>query len=125
MTALAAAATPSRASAVQKFVSKGGATQDPAGKPGAATLLSGLLDEGAGAYDSDGFHRALDEDAIEMSFSADRDVLTGRTQSMSRNVARAFALLQLAVTEARLDADSIERVVNQITAGLKREANDP
>ncbi|MGH6840348.1 MAG: M16 family metallopeptidase, partial [Methylocella sp.] len=148
MTALAATDTSSRASTVQKVVSKGGveawlvedyavplvalefafkggAAQDPAGKPGAATLLSGLLDEGAGAYDSDGFHRALDEDAIEMSFSADRDDLTGRTQSLSRNAARAFALLQLAVIEARLDADSIERVVNQIAAGLKREANDP
>src|SRR6195256_679715 len=148
MTALAAAETPSRASAVQKVVStggveawlvedyafpsialefafKGGATQDPIGKPGAATLLSGLLDEGAGAYDSGGFHRALDEDAIEMSFSADRDILTGRMQSLSRNSARAFALLQLAVTEARLDAESFARVVSQIAAGLKREANDP
>ncbi|MGH6858171.1 MAG: M16 family metallopeptidase, partial [Methylocella sp.] len=148
MTALAATETPSRASAVQKVVSKcgveawlvedyaiplialefafkGGATQDPAGKPGAAALLSGLLDEGAGAYDSEGFHRALDEDAIEMSFSADRDILTGRMQSLSRNSARAFALLQLAVTEARLDAESFERVVSQIAAGLKREANDP
>src|SRR6202022_1144478 len=148
MTALAAAESPSRASTVQKVVSrggveawlvedyaiplvalefafKGGATQDPIGKPGAAMLLSGLLDEGAGAYDSEGFHRALDENAIEMSFSADRDVLTGRMQSLSRNSARAFALLQLAVTEARLDADSFERVVSQIVARLKREANDP
>jgi zinc protease len=147
MTALAAE-SPSRASTVQMVVSKGGveawlvedyaiplialefafkggATQDPIGKPGAATLLSGLLDEGAGAYDSEGFHRALDEDAIEMSFSADRDILTGRMQSLSRNSARAFALLQLAVTEARLDAESFERVVSQIAAGLKREANDP
>jgi len=148
MTAVAAAETRSRASTVQKVVSKGaieawlvedyaiplvalefafkgGATQDPIGKPGAATLLSGLLDEGAGAYDSEGFHRALDEDAIEMSFSADHDILTGRMQSLSRNSARAFALLQLAVTEARLDAESFERVVSQIAAGLKREANDP
>jgi zinc protease len=148
MNAVAAAETPSRASTVQKVVSKGaieawlvedyaiplvalefafkgGATQDPIGKPGAATLLSGLLDEGAGAYDSEGFHRALDEDAIEMSFSADHDILTGRMQSLSRNSARAFALLQLAVTEARLDAESFARVVSQIAAGLKREANDP
>jgi len=148
MTALAAADPPSRASTVQKIVSKGGveawlvegyaiplialefafkggAVQDPVGKPGAATLLSGLLDEGAGAYDSEGFHHALDEDAIEMSFSADRDILIGRMQSLSRNSARAFALLQLAVTEARLDAESFERVVTQIAAGLKREANDP
>lgn len=148
MPALAATETPSRASTVQKVVSKGGieawlvedyaipliafefafkggATQDPVGKPGAATLLSGLLDEGAGVYDSEGFHRALDEDAIEMSFSADHDILTGRMQSLLRNSDRAFALLQLAVTEARLDSESFERVVSQIAAGLRREANDP
>ncbi|MCI0600739.1 MAG: insulinase family protein [Beijerinckiaceae bacterium] len=148
MTALAAAEGPSRASKVQKIVSqsgieawlvedytvplialefafKGGAAQDPPGKSGSATLLAGLLDEGAGPYDSESFHRALDEHAIEMSFSAERDVLTGHMQTLSRNAARAFALLRLAVNEARLDAEPFERVVGQIAAGLKREANDP
>ncbi len=148
MTALAGTESPSRAAAVQtivtpggieawlvedyavplvalEFAFKGGASQDPAGKPGAATLLAGLLDEGAGSFDADAFHRALDEDAIEMSFSADRDILTGRMQTLSRNSARAFDLLRLAVCEARLDPEPFERVVNQMAASLKREANDP
>jgi len=148
MTTLATTENPSRASTVQKVVSKGGieawlvedyavplialefaflggASQDPIGKPGAASLLAGLLDEGAGPYDSEGFHRALDEDAIEISFSAGRDNLGGRLQSLARNSARAFELLRLAVTAARLDAEPFERVVSQIAAGLKREANDP
>ena len=148
MIALAASESPSRASKVQKPVSKrgieawlvenytvplvavefafkGGASQDPIGKAGAATLLAGLLDEGAGPYDSEGFHRALDEDAIEMSFSVDRDMLTGRMQTLSRNTARAFALLQLAVTDARLDSEPFARVQGQIAASLRREANDP
>ena len=145
---LTATETPSRASTVQKIVSKGGieawlvedyavplialefafkggAAQDPIGKSGAATLLASLLDEGAGPYDSEGFHRALDEDAIEISFSAGRDNLSGRLQSLARNTPRAFELLRLAVTAARLDAEPFERVVSQIAAGLKREANDP
>lgn len=148
MTELAATQTPSRASSVQKIVSKGGieawlvedyavplialefnfkggASQDPAGKPGVSALLAGLLDEGAGPYDSASFHRALEEDAIEISFSPDRDILIGRMQSLARNSARAFALLHLAVTKARLDTEPFERVRNQIAAGLKREANDP
>ena len=148
MTALAAPEAPTRASTVQKIVSKGGieawlvedyavpliaiefafkggAAQDPIGKPGAGTLLAGLLDEGAGSYDAEGFHRALDEDAIEISFSADRDSLGGRLQTLARNANRAFELLRLAVTQARLDPEPFERVVNQIAAGLKREANDP
>ncbi|ACB94653.1 M16 family metallopeptidase [Beijerinckia indica] len=148
MTALATTDAPSRAASVQKVVSKGGieawlvedyavplialecafkggAAQDPEGKPGAATLLAGLLDEGAGALDADAFHQALDEDAIELSFSADRDVLGGRMQTLSRNAERAFELLRLAVNEARLDAEPFARVTSQMMASLKREANDP
>lgn len=148
MTALATTETASRASTVQKIVTKGGieawlvedyavplvalefavaggAAQDPAGKTGAATLLAGLLDEGAGPYDSEGFHRALDEDAIEISFSASRDHISGRMQSLARTSARAFELLRLAVNEARLEPEPFERVANQIMAGLKHEANDP
>ncbi|WP_026608200.1 M16 family metallopeptidase [Methylocapsa acidiphila] len=148
MTARASTENPSRAAAVQKVVSKGGieawlvedyavplvalefafkggAAQDPIGKPGVATLLAGLLDEGAGPYDDEAFHRALDEDAIELSFSADRDVLTGRMQTLSRNIGRAFELLRLAVAEPRLDPGPLERVVSQVAASLKREANDP
>jgi zinc protease len=148
MTALAAPEAHTRASTVQKVISKGGieawlvedyavpllalefafkggAAQDPIGKPGVGMLLAGLLDEGAGPFDAEGFHRALDEDAIEISFSADRDSLSGRMQSLARNTNRAFELLRLAVTQARLDAEPFERVVSQITAGLKRETNDP
>ncbi|WP_034995529.1 M16 family metallopeptidase [Beijerinckia mobilis] len=148
MTALATAETPSRSASVQKVVSKGGieawlvedyavplvalecafqggAAQDPVGKPGAMTLFAGLLDEGAGSLDAAAFHQALDEDAIELSFSADRDVTTGRMQTLARNVPRAFELLRLAVNEARLDAEPFERVTGQMMASLKREANDP
>lgn len=141
-------ASPSRAAAVQKIVSKGGieawlvedyavplvalefafkggASQDPAGKPGVASLLAGLLDEGAGSYDSHAFHRVLDDYALEISFSADRDILTGRMQTLARHTDKAFELLRLCINEARLDDEPFERVKSQITAGLKREINDP
>ncbi len=104
---------------------KGGAAQDPAAKPGVATMLAGLLDEGAGPLDSAAFHQALDDDAIELSFSADRDALQGRVKTLSRNADKAFDLLALAITEARLDPEAIERVRGQLTASLKRELNDP
>jgi len=143
MTALVTAETPSRSASVQKVVSKGGieawlvedyavplvalecafkggAAQDPEGKPGAMTLLAGLLDEGAGSLDAAAFHQALDEDAIELSFSADRDVTTGRMQTLARNVPRAFELLRLAVNETRLDAEPFERVDGHMMASLKR-----
>jgi zinc protease len=141
-------AQPSRADAVQKVVSKGGievwlvedyavplvalefafkggASQDPAGRPGVASLLAGLLDEGAGPYDSNAFHAVLDDYALEISFSADRDILSGRMQTLARHTEKAFELLRLCVTDARLDEEPFERVKSQIAAGLKREINDP
>ena len=107
------------------FGFKGGAAQDPAGKPGVATLLASLLDEGAGELDSAAFHQALDDKAIEISFSADRDALQGRMKTLSRHSERAFELLGLAVTQARLDPEAIERVGSQIAASLRSEMNDP
>lgn len=107
------------------FAFRGGASQDPDGKPGLATMLAGLLDEGAGSLESEAFHRAMDDKAIEISFHAERDVFGGRMQTLSRNIDRAFELLALAVTQARLDAEPIERVRGQLAASLKREINDP
>ncbi|MGA3302032.1 MAG: pitrilysin family protein [Methylovirgula sp.] len=108
-----------------EFAFKGGASQDPKGKPGLASLLAGVLDEGAGPYDSRAFHAVLDDYAIEISFSADRDILTGRMQTLARHADKAFELLRLCVNEARLDDEPFERVKSQIAAGLKSEINDP
>ncbi len=107
------------------FGFKGGAAQDPLGKPGVATLLAGLLDEGAGPLDAAAFHQALDDSAIDLSFSADRDAIQGRMKTLSRHSGRAFELLALAVSEPRLDAESLARVKSQVVASLKRELNDP
>ena len=148
MSALIKIASPSRAATVQKVVSKsgleawlvedyavplvafdfafrGGASQDPPQKAGAATMLAALLDEGAGELDADAFHRALEDKAVEISFSADSDTLRGRLKSLTRNIEPAFDLLRLAVTAPRLDPDAIERVRGQMIAGLKRDAKDP
>ena len=107
------------------FAFKGGASQDPDGKAGAASMLASLLDEGAGQLDADAFHRALDDKAIELSFAAERDGIAGRLKTLSRHIDAAFDMLRLALCEPRFDRDAIERVQSQIAAGLKRESKDP
>ena len=104
---------------------RGGAAQDPAGKAGAATMLAGLLDEGAGDLDSQAFQRALDEKAIEISFHADRDHIGGRMRTLVRHLDRAAALLRLALNAPRFDEEPFERVREQMNARLRHEANDP
>ncbi|MFN3889335.1 MAG: M16 family metallopeptidase [Beijerinckiaceae bacterium] len=107
------------------FAFKAGATQDPAGKAGVAQMLGAMLDEGAGPYDAEAFHRAMDDLAVEISFHADHDNFQGDLKTLSRNIDEAFELLRLAVCEPRFDADAIERVRAQMIAGLKHELKDP
>lgn len=108
-----------------EFAMRGGAAQDPSDKAGLATLLSGLLDEGAGPYDARAFHRAVEDLAIRLGFGCDRDAISGHLQTLARNRDEAFELLRLAVCEPRLEPRAIDRVRGQIAAGLKRDANDP
>ncbi len=103
----------------------GGAAQDPAGKPGVGYFLSGLLDEGAGPYESAAFHERLDEYAIELRFNVDRDRLSGHLRTLVKHRAEAFDMLRLALVEARLDEEPVERVRAQIEAGIRHEMNDP
>ncbi|MGO8737775.1 M16 family metallopeptidase [Rhodoblastus sp.] len=107
------------------FSFEGGGAQDPHGKAGAASLLAGLLDEGAGDLDSKAFQRALDDHAIRMSFSAERDEFSGHFQTLSRHADKAFELMALALNAPRFDAEPFTRVRGQLNAVLKRESAEP
>jgi zinc protease len=108
-----------------EFALKGGAAQDREGMAGAASMLAALLDEGAGDLDSSAFQEALDGKAIELSFSCDRDHISGRLRTLIRNVDRAGELLRLALNAPRIDDAPIGRVREQLSAGLRHEAHDP
>lgn len=104
---------------------KGGAAADPEGKQGLAYMLSGLLDEGAGSYDSQAFRRELEDNAIKLSFDADRDSFSGSLTTLSDTRDHAFELLRLALSEPRFDTEPVERIRSQIVSSLSRRENDP
>ena len=108
-----------------EFAMRGGAAQDPAEKAGLGALMSGLIDEGAGDLDSQAFHRALDDKAVEMSFHCDRDHWSGRMRTLTKNLDRAAELLRLAVNAPRFDEEPFERVREHMNARLRHVANDP
>ncbi|HVT54846.1 MAG TPA: insulinase family protein, partial [Xanthobacteraceae bacterium] len=93
-----------------QFAFVGGASQDPAAKPGVASLAASLLDEGAGPYDARAFREQLEEHAIEVSFAANRDAVRGSLKTLAENREKAFELLKLALTAPRFDGAEIERV---------------
>jgi zinc protease len=108
-----------------RFAFLGGAAQDPDDKQGLAYFVSGLMDEGAGDFDSVAFQERLQTLAMRMDIDAGRDVMLGNVQMLTANMDASFDLLRLAMTTPRFDEDAIERVRGQIIAGLKFDENDP
>lgn len=108
-----------------RFALRGGSTQDPAGKEGLANLMTGLFDEGAGDLDSDAFQLRLDDAGAEMSFSAGSDAIYGSMRMLAEGQDEAFALLRMAIQSPRFDAEPMNRIRDQIVAGIQASALDP
>ncbi|SFI57725.1 zinc protease [Phyllobacterium sp. CL33Tsu] len=108
-----------------RFAFKGGSAQDPKGKDGLANLMTGLFDEGAGDLDSNSFQDKLDDVGAEMSFNADDDSITGSMRMLSDKRDEAVELLTLAVNNPRFDQAPIDRIRQQVIAGIKASERNP
>jgi zinc protease len=103
----------------------GGATQDPADKPGVGNMVADLIDEGSGDLDSQAFHERLDRRAIELSFSSTRDYFRGSLRMLKDNKDEAFDLLRMSLTSPHFDSADVERIRTQILSGLRRDTSNP
>jgi zinc protease len=103
----------------------GGATQDPADKPGVGNLVADLLDEGSGELDSKTFHEHLDRRAIELSFSSTRDYFRGSLRMLKDNKDEAFDLLRMSLTSPHFESTDVERIRAQVLSGLRRDTSNP
>ena len=108
-----------------KAVFKGGAVLDPEGREGRAYMASGLLDEGAGPYDSQAFQARLEDLAIHLRFDAGLDSFSVGLKTLSEYSDEAFEMLRLAMVEPRFDAEPVERIRGQILVQIVRGAEDP
>lgn len=108
-----------------EFAFMGGAAQDPADKPGVASLTASLLDEGAGDMTAEVFHRTLADKAIELHFDANRDEMRGSVRTLSENRDAAFDLLRMSVTAPRFDTEAVERIRTAQLAALRRRSTEP
>jgi len=107
------------------FAFDGGTALDPADKLGLATMTGALLDEGAGELDSQSFQKRLEDNSISLSFSADRDHFYGSVTTLKETKQTALDLLRLAITAPRFDQDTVDRIRQQMIAGLRRSLSDP
>ncbi|MCB1338610.1 MAG: insulinase family protein [Maritimibacter sp.] len=104
---------------------RGGTSLDAPDKRGAVNLMTGLLEEGAGELDAQGFATAREALAARIQFDAGGDGLTVSARMLTENRDEVVALMRSALVEPRFDADAIERVRGQVLANLKSRATDP
>src|SRR5262249_42642855 len=78
-----------------------------------------------GDLDSAAFHERLEERAIGLSLSANRDNLRGSIRTLTENRDQAFELLRLALTTPRFDRQEVERQRAAVLAQLKRRSTNP
>ncbi|WP_178130710.1 pitrilysin family protein [Reyranella sp. CPCC 100927] len=107
------------------FSFEGGSAQDPAGKEGLAQLAASLLDQGAGPYDAAAFKGRQEDIAARLSFGVSVDRFSGSVRMLREYREQSIDLLRLALTEPRLDADSIQRLQRQFVSGLKQAEQSP
>ncbi|MFC3527748.1 M16 family metallopeptidase [Paracoccus mangrovi] len=104
---------------------KGGASLDAPGKRGATSLMTALLEEGAGEMNSVQFAEAVEGLGARLDFDAGDDSLIVSARALTENRDQAAELLRLALTEPRFDADAVERVRGQLQSVIRNEATDP
>lgn len=104
---------------------RGGSSSDPVGQEGLANLAMGLLTEGAGSLDADAYQVAMQEKAISIDFSADRDYASVSLRTLIQHRDRAFELLKLAMTVPRFDDEPLGRVKAQARVAYERSRQNP
>ena len=107
------------------MIFKGGANLEPDNKRGMTRLMSYLLDEGAGDLDALAFQQKLEDYAIQISSSAQRDYFRISMETLSEHQDIAFDLLHKALTAPHFKEDAIDRMRTHMLVSLKRAKSSP
>lgn len=102
-----------------------GAAYDISGKEGRALMTSAMLTEGASNMDSEAFARALETNAVRLSFSADEDNFYSSLATLSEHKELAFSYLGLALLHPRFDDDAFARIKRQTLSAIKQQQEKP
>jgi zinc protease len=104
---------------------QGGQSLDAPGKRGAVNLMTGLIEEGTGDLDSQGFATARDALAADLSFDSNVDAVSVSARFLTENRDQAIDLLRRAITEPSFDPVAVERVRGQVQSIIRSDTQDP
>jgi zinc protease len=104
---------------------KGGASQDPADKPGLAYFADWMLDEGAGEMNTAAFYREKKLLGLSLSktLTDERETLSFAMLSDKRDA--SVELLRKLLVEPRFDEDAMERARNEIVSSIEALRRNP
>jgi len=104
-----------------------GSSRDPAGKPGLARLVNGLLEEGAAGLNADEIARRFENLGAEFGSSSDRDMVTVDLRSLSDSALLdpALDLFARILATPTFPQENLERQREQSLVGLQKEAQSP
>ncbi|MCA0938320.1 insulinase family protein [Yangia mangrovi] len=104
---------------------KGGAALDAPGKRGATNLMVGLLEEGAGAYDAQGFAAESESLAASFGYDSNQDAVSVSARFLTENRDDAVELLRQSLIEPSFSEAAMTRVRAQVISGIRSDAKDP
>ena len=104
---------------------KGGTSLDAPGKRGATNLMVGLLEEGAGDLDAQGFAKASESLAAQFGYDSGPDSVAISARFLSENRDAALDLLRLSLVEPTFPQTALERVRAQVLSGIRSSLKDP
>lgn len=105
--------------------SSAGRAADAEDEQGIANMAASLLTDGAGALNRHEFKDELEDKAITISFSVDKNDFSGALLTTANHRQRAFELLRSALTSPRFAEEDISRVKEQMLMALKRQNEQP
>lgn len=98
---------------------------DPQQGLGTANMTASLLTEGAGKYNSQQFKEVLEDKAINISYSADKDDFGGSLLTLKSNLREAADLLKLTLTEPAFERGDMKRIKEQMLVAIDRQTEYP
>lgn len=104
---------------------RGGTSLDAPGKRGATNLMVGLLEEGAGDLDAQGFARESEALAAQFGYDSSADAVSISARFLTENRDEALDLLRLSLVEPTFPELAVERVRGQVLSGLRSDLKDP
>lgn len=104
---------------------EGGASLDAEGKRGATTLMVGLLEEGTGDLDAQGFARATEGLAASFGYDVYDDAVSISARFLSENRDQALDLLRQSLVKPAFNPAAVERVQGQILSIIQSDLKNP